>query len=160
MNTAGKRASHPICPGLAHSQKKGTPMMLSKPDQTPPRLERTTLEKKYKERHDLEFPSKHRYIESNRIRKRVLWVVCVLFAAFSFQSSILLPKGSKTMASLSFSHWTPYMRENMVEWFLISLLRTTNCSLITSCPASPLYLYAIRRSSVIQQLRILLSLPS
>jgi len=82
MNTAGKRTSHPICPGLAHSQKKGTPMMLSKPDQTPPRLERTTLEKKYKERHDLEFPSKHRYIESNRIRKRVLWVVCVLFAAF------------------------------------------------------------------------------
>jgi hypothetical protein len=58
--------------------------MLSKPDQTPPRLERTTLEKKYKERHDLEFPSKHRYIESNRIRKRVLWVVCVLFAAFFF----------------------------------------------------------------------------
>ena len=57
---------------------------------------------------------------------------------------------------------TPYMRENMVRGTsgLSVVAEQRIRSLITRCPASPPYLYAIRRSSVIQQLRTRLSLPS
>jgi len=86
MDTAGKHASHPICPSLAH-HKKGDPMMLSKPDQTPPRLEKkTTLERNTGRDMIWNFP--RNIGTKNRIESGKGSVGRVLL--FSFQSSILL----------------------------------------------------------------------